>query len=326
MQTCMVDTCNLMREVMSIPPNYEVLLMHGGGHAMFAAVPLNLAGEMGAPADFIGDGFWSKRAAGEASKYCTVRHTAETSSLNDSRYPDVADWKFSEGAKYVHMTANETINGLEFHEDPSLPEGAPPLVADFTSTLLSRPVDFTKYGVVYASTGKNLGPSGLVVAVVRKDLIGDGELPITPGILSFKASASSTPIANLWNTPNVFGIRALQLVLEDLKANGGVEEMQRRARRRAGALYDLIDASEGFYTNDVDPKFRSLMTIPLRIKGGDKELERRFIEESSPASIYNLVGHPLFGGLRVTVYNQLPDEAVDILLCFMREFQRRAVS
>ena len=327
----MQNTCDLLREIMSIPDNFEVLLMHGGGHAMFAAVPLNLGGELGAPADFIGDGFWSKRAAGEASKYCTVRHTAATSPNGDVAYPHVSEWNITPGAKYVHMTANETINGLEFHEDPTLPAGSPPLVADFTSTLLSRPVDFTKYGVVYASTGKNLGPSGLVVCIVREDLLRDDdeqggssrELSVCPGIMSFRAAAKKAPIANLWNTPNVFGVRALELVLEDTKAKGGVEEMRTRARRRAGAFYDVIDASDGFYTNDVEPEWRSLMTIPLRIRGGDKALEEKFIRESTEAGFYNLVGHPLFGGLRVTVYNQLPDEAVNSLSAFMRDFCRR---
>lgn len=333
----MQKTCDLLREVLDIPDDYEVLLMHGGGHAMFAAVPLNLAGELGAPADFIGDGFWSKRAAAEAAKYCTVRHTAATSPNGDVAYPDVSKWEFTPGSRYVHMTANETINGLEFHHDPALPAGSPPLVADFTSTLLSRPVDFTKYGVVYASTGKNLGPSGLVVAVVRKDLLqgdgrtgtgstGDGivgELPVCPGIMSFRAAARKAPIANLWNTPNVFGVRALQLVLEDCKAKGGVEEMRQRARRRAGAFYEVIDSSDGFYTNDVEPEWRSLMTIPLRIRGGDRALEDKFVRESTEAGFYNLIGHPLFGGLRVTVYNQLPDEAVAALLEFLGDFCSR---
>lgn len=337
----MQGTCDLLREVMKIPDNFEVLLMHGGGHAMFAAVPLNLAGELGAHATFIGDGFWSKRAANEAAKYCVVRHTAATSHNGDVSYPDVSEWNINPEARYVHMTANETINGLEFHTDPTLPEGSPPLVADFTSTLLSRPVDFTKYGVVYASTGKNLGPSGLVVVIVRKDLIIDqdegatdeeegnrqgrntAELSVCPGIMSFRAAARKAPIANLWNTPNVFGVRALQLVLEDTKAKGGVEAMRERARHRAGAFYEVIDASNGFYVNNVEPEWRSLMTIPLRIRSGDKTLEEKFIRESTEAGFYNLIGHPLFGGLRITVYNQLPDEAVDALTSFMREFCER---
>jgi phosphoserine aminotransferase len=256
----------------------------------------------------------------------------------------VISWFQAFAFKRVHsyrynMTANETINGLEFHSDPELPAGAPPLVADFTSTLLSRPVDFSKYGVVYASTGKNLGPSGLVVAILRKDLLTDDgygvndpsttstskscELPVCPGVMSFRAAAKKAPIANLWNTPNVFGIRALQLVLEDTKAKGGVAEMQRRARRRAGAFYDVIDGSDGFYTNHVEPQWRSLMTIPLRIMDGDRALEEKFIRESTEAGFYNLVGHPLFGGLRVTVYNQLEDEAVDALVGFLRDFARR---
>jgi phosphoserine aminotransferase len=340
-QSCMTNACALLREVMDIPDTHEVLLMHGGGHAMFAAIPLNLAGPEtpGATtknkAQFVGDGFWSKRAAGEASKYCACEHVAATSPLGDARYPDPSAWEIDPDAKFVHMTANETINGLEFHEDPTIAvsnsdsdvtaAAPPPLVADFTSTLLSRPVDFSKYGVVYASTGKNLGPSGLVVVIVRKDLIAkdspiNRELPITPGIMSFKAAAATTPIPNIWNTPNVFGVRALQLVLEDTKAKGGVVAMRERARRRAGAVYDVVDASDGFYVNRVEPKFRSLMTIPITI--ADKALEEKFVRESSEAGFYNLVGHPLFGGLRVTMYNQLPDDAVDALVEFMTDFYR----
>ena len=318
----MVDTCDLMREVLEIPDTHEVLLMHGGGHAMFAAVPMNLAGSMGARADFVGDGFWSKRSAGEASKYCETRHVGPTSALGDVAIPDPSTWDLDPGAAFVHMTANETINGLEFHVDPTLPADASPLVADFTSTLLSRPVDFSKYGVVYASSGKNLGPSGLVVVIARKDLLtGEKELRITPGVMSWSAAAKTTPIANIWNTPNVFGIRALQLVLEDCKAKGGVAAMRDRATRRAWAIYDVIDQSDGFFVNEVEPEFRSLMTIPMRCK--TEALEARFAEASAEAGFYNLKGHPLFGGLRVTVYNQLPDDAVDALCEFMRDFQMK---
>jgi phosphoserine aminotransferase len=316
----MADTCDLMREVLDIPDTHDVLLMHGGAHAMFAGVAMNLGGEMGAKADYVGDGFWSKRAAGEASKYCAVRHVGLTSELGDIAIPHSSTWNVDPTAAFVHVTANETIDGLEYHVDPTMPEDAPPLVGDFTSTLLSRPVDFSKYGVVYASTGKNLGPSGLLVVIARKDLLtGEREMSICPGVMSWSAAAKSTPIQNIWNTPNVFGIRALQLVLEDCKAKGGVAAMRARATRRAWSVYDIIDASEGFYINDVEPEFRSTMTIPIKCK--TPEIEKRFAEESEKAGFYNLRGHPLFGGLRVTMYNQLPDDAVEALVGFMQEFQ-----
>jgi phosphoserine aminotransferase len=308
-QSCMVNACDLLRDILSIPETHDVLLMHGGAHAMFSGVPMNLAGEFGAKAYFIGDGYWSKRASSEADKYCTTIHVADATVDVDPN------------AAFVHITANETISGVEHHIDPSLLDGSPPLVADFTSTLLSRPVDFSKYGVVYASTGKNLGPSGLVVVICRKSLLGgDRELKITPGVMSWAIASKTSPIANIWNTPNVFGIRALQLVLEDCKAKGGVEAMRIRAKRRARLIYEVIDASDGFYVNTVDPDLRSLMTIPITI--GNQKMEKIFLDASRSEGFYNLKGHPLFGGIRVTLYNQIPDESVFALVEFMKKFER----
>ena len=325
-QRCMAATCDLVREVLDVPDSHDVLLMHGGAHAMFAGVAMNLGRAMGSKADFVGDGFWSKRAAGEASKYCVVRHVGLTSrTLGGVAIPSPFTWNVDPTAAFVHVTANETIDGVEFHVDPTMPPDAPPLVGDFTSTLLSRPVDFSKYGVVYASTGKNLGPSGLVVVIARKDLLtGEREMAITPGVMSWSAAAKSAPIQNIWNTPNVFGIRALQLVLEDCKAKGGVTAMRARATRRAWSVYDVIDASEGFYVNEVEPEFRSTMTIPVKCK--TPEIEERFVEESEKAGFYNLRGHPLFGGLRITVYNQVPDDAVEALVGFMQQFQMKVTA
>tara|TARA_B100000401_G_scaffold400213_1_gene311834 strand:- start:291 stop:1388 length:1098 start_codon:yes stop_codon:yes gene_type:complete len=308
-QRCIVDACDLLRDVLSVPETHDVLLMHGGAHAMFAAVPMNLAGELGAKACYIGDGFWSKRASSEADKYCTTIHVQDAVDIDHD-------------AAFVHLTANETISGVEYHVDPNLPAGSPPLVGDFTSTLLSRSVDFSKYGAVYASTGKNLGPSGLVVVICRKSLLGR-ELDITPGVMSWSLNSNTKPIANIWNTPNVFGIRALQLVLEDCKAKGGVEAMKIRAERRARCIYEVIDESDGFYVNTVDPEFRSFMTIPIRIgHHNEKDMEKKFLDESTLQRFYNLKGHPLFGGIRVSLYNQIPDESVYALVKFMRNFEK----
>jgi phosphoserine aminotransferase len=215
------------------------------------------------------------------------------------------------------------------------------LVGDFTSTLLSRPVDWSKYGLVYASGGKNLGPAGVCVVVIRKDLLLLPAHPLCPSVLNYNKMASSTPIPNIYNTPPTFliymmsSLRVLtcfqfaqlsnnfasaDLVLEDCKKKGGVEGAQSRAIKRSSMLYEIIDKSGGFYMNNVEPEFRSRMNIPLRIRGGDKELEAKFVKEAEKEGLFQLYGHPLFGGLRITLYNGVPDDAVHKLAQFMKDF------
>lgn len=316
-QNCIQNTSLLLRKVMSVPSSHEILFMHGGAHAMFAAVPLNLAGpEVNSKAVFIGDGFWNRKMAEEAKKYCKPVFVSE----------DDREEIFTAETKFIHVTANETISGIELHEDFSLPKGAPPLVGDFTSTFLSRKIDFSKYGVVYASTGKNLGPSGMVVVIVRKSLLEERnrEMSICPGIMSFRTVLSTKPISNLFNTPNVFCVRALQLILEKIKNGGGIQKMNERAKSRSKKIYDAIDGSEGFYINSVAKVDRSMTSIPFRIR--DLCLEAKFVQQSISEGFYNLVGHPLFGGLRVCIYNQLPDEAVFELVKFMKKFKQENIN
>ena len=237
-------------------------------------------------------------------------------------YPAEAEWKVPEDCGYIHICANETISGMEFLKDPSIGTLDCPIVADFTSTLLSRPVDVTKYGVIYASGGKNLGPSGHVVVIVNKALLGK-EMPQTPSILSYTLAASTKPIPNLWYTPNIFATRALNLVVKELEHFGGIEKSHKRVLRRAKSFYRVLDNSNGFYTNNVAPEFRSLLTIPFTIKGSNPKLEAKFAKEAQACNMHQLTGHHTVGGLRVCIYNSVPDCAVEHLLKFMVNFQKK---
>lgn len=306
-----------LRQLLNIPDNYKVLFFQGGAHAQFAALPLNLFGHK-AKAVYAGQGVWNSKAAAEASKYGEVQTPAAAAATADGTYPPVQEWDLPDDAAYVHVCGNETMSGMTFHSEPELGPNQV-LVADMTSSLLSRPVDVSKYGVIYASSGKNLGPAGNCVVIVRDDLIGN-ELPQTPSILSWKTQADC---ANVYNTPNIFAIWALEHITADLLAKGGLEAAGKRARRRAQVVYDLIDGSDGFFTNVIHPDYRSHTAIPFRIQGGNKALEDLFVKESTEAELLQLFGHPLLGGLRVCIYNGLPDEAVAALLVFMEDFRRR---
>mmetsp|Transcript_14862 Transcript_14862/g.37783 ORF Transcript_14862/g.37783 Transcript_14862/m.37783 type:complete len:449 (+) Transcript_14862:451-1797(+) len=326
-QTCMKETCDLIRTILKVPENYEILIMQGGAHGQFAAVPLNLLGNKKRAA-YVDGGFWSVKAAEEAKKYCKVDMIAPMREDREGRlcYPPLSEWNVSkEDYAYVHICANETISGMEFLTEPSLGTLECPLVADFTSTLFSRPVDIAKYGVIYASGGKNLGPSGHVLVIVNKDLLGR-EMSFTPGILSYATAASTSPMPNLWYTPNVFALRALHFLTKEVHKSGGLGACEARSIRRSEALYKVIDGSRGFYTSRVTPAFRSRVTIPLRIKGGREDLEAKFLKEAQCCNLRQLDGHHTVGGLRVCIYNSLPDNALDCLLDFMVKFQRKHVN
>ena len=312
-----------LRTLLAVPANYQVLFFQGGAHAQFAAVPLNLLGSRSA-ADYVHSGFWSQRAIDEASKYCDVSVAADCADTAFSRLPRVDEWKVRDDAAYVHVCANETIHGLEFNEDPDYDvDNMPPLVCDMTSTLLSRPVDVSKYGVIYASGGKNLGPAGAVVVIVRDDLLQIGARKETPSVLDYSKMASSTPIPSIYNTPPTFITYMMGLVFEDLLQKGGVETAQARAKWASGLLYDIIDSSGGFYANHVEPAHRSRMNVPFRIRSGDEQLESKFTQEAAADGLLQVFGHPLFGGQRITLYNGVPDEAVDAVARFMVAFQKR---
>lgn len=290
----------------------------------FAAIALNLLGSK-TQADYINTGFWSERAAGEASKFCTTRYAYDGSKEKFARIPPVEEWDISPESAYVHICANETIHGVEFVSDPELPAGSPPLVGDFTSTLLSRPVDVSKYGCIYASGGKNLGPAGVTVVIIREDLVGL-EAPICPSVLSYSQMVKSKPIPSIYNTPPTFLIYMVNLVLTDNINTGGMVVMQRRVKSRATQLYNIIEDSDDFYRLKCkDTANRSRMNIPFRIGGtpdspGDINLEEEFTCQAEKRGLLQLFCHPLFPGCRVTLYNGIPDTAIDALAEYMVQF------
>jgi phosphoserine aminotransferase len=302
-----------LRKLLAVPSNYKILFLQGGGSAQFAAVPLNLAAP-DATIDFINTGNWSKKAISEAKRYAKVNVAADEAASNYSTVPEQSALKLTPGAAYVHYTPNETIGGVEFPYIPNT--GDVPLVADMSSNILSRPLDISKFGVVYASAQKNIGPSGLAVVIVRDDLLGRAR-PVTPGILDYKEMAAT---GSMSNTPPTFGWYLAGLVFKWLSANGGLEWIAARNKAKAAKLYDAIDSS-AFYKNPVAKNCRSWMNVPFTI--AKPELEKTFVSEAAKAGLANLEGHRSVGGMRASIYNAMPPEGVDALISFMKEFERR---
>jgi phosphoserine aminotransferase len=302
-----------LRELLAIPQNYKVLFLAGGATLQFAGIPMNLSAH-DATADYVLTGTWGKKAAGEARKYLNVNIAADTAEQGYRSIPDPSDWKLSDDAAYLHITPNETIVGVEFHEVPRVSDA--PLVADMSSTLLSRPVDVGSYGLIYAGAQKNLGPAGLGVVIVRDDLI-DRARADTPGITHYRTMADSD---SMWNTPPTFSWYVAGLVFQWVKDEGGLKVMAERNRRKAEKLYAAIDGSD-FYTNAVDAGCRSWMNIPFTL--ADAALEKVFLTESLQAGMANLKGHRLVGGMRASLYNAVPEKAVDDLIAFMTDFEAR---
>lgn len=320
-QNCISSATDRLRSLLDVPSNYHILFMQGGAHGQFSAIPLNLLADK-SQADYVSTGFWSQRAIKEAAKYCDVRLAYDGVKDGFSCIPSVTEWNISSDSGYVHICANETIHGLEFLEDPELPPGSPPLVGDFTSTLLSRPIDVSKYGCIYASGGKNLGPAGVTVVIVRKDLVGR-ESSMCPAVLSYSAMAYSKPVPSIYNTPPTFLIYMVDLVLLDNMNTGGVALLEERAKQRSAQIYNIIDASNGFYkAKCTDTIHRSRMNVPFRIGGesGDPNMEELFCCEAEKRGLMQLFCHPMFPGCRVTLYNGIPDSAVDSLAEYMVEF------
>jgi len=320
-QAAMRHASARLRELLAIPERYHVLFLHGGAHGQFAAAPLNLAGGDGDVGSYLLTGHWSSRARAEGGRFVATEVAADASSLGGRAIPEPAEWRTDPRSAYLHLCANETIGGLELFEDPEW--SGPPLVADFTSTLLCRPIDVTRYGVIYASSGKNLGPAGVTVVIVDDALLTRGARSDTPSILDWREAARTTPISSLVHTPPVFAIYLLGLVLDELVERGGLEAVEASARRRSARIYACLDGSGGFYRNDVAPRFRSRMNVPFRIRGGDVELERRFVAEAEERGLHQLFGHPLYGGLRASLYSGVPDASVEALAEFLDDFARR---
>jgi phosphoserine aminotransferase len=301
-----------LRELLVIPGDYKVLFMQGGATAQFSAIPMNLA-RPDASTDYVNTGSWSKKALGEARHYCKVNVAADGAASNYTSVPARADWKLTPGAAYLHYTPNETIGGVEF---PFVPQVDAPLVADMSSTILSRPIDVSRFGLIYAGAQKNIGPSGLSVVIVREQLLGHAREG-TPGVWNYQAVADD---GSMLNTPPTFAWYLSGLVFKWLKRQGGLAAMAERNRAKAELLYSTIDQS-GFYRNPVDPACRSWMNVPFVL--AKPALDKTFVAEAGEAGMTNLAGHRSVGGMRASLYNATPIDAVRALTEFMREFARR---
>lgn len=302
-----------VRDLLRVPDDYDVLFLQGGATMQFAMVPLNLS-QSGSRVDYIQTGSWSKKAVAEASRYADVHVAADSSESRFTMIPPVADWQLSDNAAYLHLTPNETIAGVEFHFVPDA--GDTPLVADMSSTILSRPIDVSRYGLIYAGAQKNIGPAGITLVIVRKDLVGKHRED-APTLLTYKAFADS---GSMTNTPPTFAWYVAGLVFRFLKKRGGLEAMAEVNERKARKLYGAIDSSD-FYSNPVQPDCRSWMNVPFVL--ADDSLDARFLDESSAAGLKSLKGHRSVGGMRASIYNAMPEEGIDALISFMQEFEKR---
>jgi phosphoserine aminotransferase len=304
----------LLRELLAIPANYKVLFLQGGATGQFAAIPMNLA-RADSTVEYLNTGAWSKKAIGEARRFAArVNVAADEAASGYTTVPDPRTLKLTTGAAYLHYTPNETIGGVEFPYIPA--SGAVPLVADMSSTILSRPLDVTKFALIYAGAQKNIGPAGLVVVIVREDLIGHAR-PGIPSVCDYKAMADE---GSMLNTPPTFAWYFAGLVFRWLKAQGGLSAIGARNHAKAELLYRAIDAS-GFYSNPVAVPCRSWMNVPFTL--ADPALDKTFLTEAQAAGLTNLAGHRSVGGMRASLYNAMPPEGVSALVAFMQEFQRR---
>ncbi len=302
-----------LRELMAIPQHYKVLFLQGGATMQFAMVPLNLLrGKLSA--DYVNTGIWSKKAIDEAKKLCYVNEAASSADKSFSYAPDFARWKLDKQAAYVHYTPNETIGGVEFNWVPDT--GKVPLVADMSSNILSRPYDVTQFGLIYAGAQKNIGPAGVTLVIVREDLLGHAPAGL-PTMLDYKTHADND---SMYNTPPTYGIYMAGLVFKWLKKNGGVAQMEKTNIAKARLLYDVIDASDGFYTCPVAKADRSRMNVPFKTR--DAALDAEFLKQAETHGLLQLKGHKLAGGMRASIYNAMPLAGVQVLADFMGEFAR----
>lgn len=302
-----------LRDLLAIPANYKVLFMHGGGRGQFSAVPLNLL-PAGKSADYITSGAWSLAAVEEAQKFgqinaqdIRIKTAEQLRGLVKS-----SEWQLNDNAAYVHCCPNETVDGVEFTD---LPVTSVPIVADLSSTILSRPIDVSRYGVIYAGAQKNIGPSGLTLAIVREDLLPAKGAAI-PAVLDYRLAAEND---SMFNTPPTYAWYLAGLVFKWLKQQGGIAAMAERNKLKADTLYQYIDQSS-FYRNDVDPNYRSWMNVPFFL--ADEKLNDLFVSQAEQHGLLALKGHRIVGGMRASIYNAMPLEGVQTLVSYMREFER----
>ncbi|MBI2993784.1 MAG: 3-phosphoserine/phosphohydroxythreonine transaminase [Gammaproteobacteria bacterium] len=302
-----------LRDLIHIPGNYSVLFLQGGASTQFAAIPMNLLrGKR--TADYVRTGIWSDKAAEQAARYCEVRIAADTRATGYTSVPEFSTWDLDPEAAYVHYTPNETVNGVEFDWIPET--GDVPLIADMSSTLLSRPIDVSRFGLIYAGAQKNIGPSGITVVIVRKDLLG-GAIPETPIPFDYQVQNRD---ASLYNTPPTFAWYLTGLVFDWLKGQGGPEAMAVVNERKARKVYEVIDAGD-FYSNRVERNCRSWMNIPFQMS--DTSLDSVFLSEAEQNGLLNLNGFRAVGGMRASLYNAVPESGVDALVAFMKDFEKR---
>ena len=302
-----------LRDLMKIPDNYKVMFLQGGASSQFAMVPINLLRGK-SKADYIWTGAWGKKAIAEGKRYCNVNVAASSEADGFNSIPEPGTWQLDKEAAYVHYTPNETIGGVEFHWIPDV--GDVPLVADMSSTILSRPVDVSRFGVIYAGAQKNIGPAGLTVVIVRDDLIGQ---PVEgqPVMFDYAIHANND---SMYNTPPTYGWYLAGLVFAWLKEKGGLEAISMVNHTKARLLYDAIDASD-FYANPVDVNCRSWMNVPFTL--ADANLDAAFLEEAAKIGLVTLKGHRSVGGMRASIYNAMPEEGVRTLVEFMADFEKR---
>jgi len=302
-----------LRELLAIPATYKVLFLQGGASAQFAMIPMNLLRDK-KKADYVHTGEWAKKAIGEAGKFCAVNVAASGEDRKFTYAPKQSVWKLDADAAYVHYTGNETIGGVEFHWIPQT--GAVPLVCDLSSSLLSRPLDVSRFGLIYAGAQKNIGPAGLTIVIVREDLIGHAR-PGTPSVFDYKVQADSD---SMYNTPPTYAIYIAGLVFQWLKKKGGLAGMEKINIAKAGLLYELLDA-DGFYRSPVARDDRSRMNVPFTLR--DAALDEEFLKEAAKTGLIQLKGHRSVGGMRASIYNAMPVEGVQALVEYMREFERK---
>ncbi|WP_297198373.1 3-phosphoserine/phosphohydroxythreonine transaminase [uncultured Pluralibacter sp.] len=304
-----------LRDLMNIPSNYKVLFCHGGGRGQFSAIPLNLLGE-NSTADYVDAGYWAASAVKEAKNYCTP-HVIDAKVTVDGKRAAIPmrDWQLSDNATYLHYCPNETIDGLAIHETPDFGNDVV-VTADFSSTILSSPIDVSRFGLIYAGAQKNIGPAGLTLVIVREDLLGKAR-QTCPSILNYTVLNDND---SMFNTPPTFAWYLAGLVFKWLKASGGVAAMDKVNQQKADLLYGVIDGSD-FYRNDVASANRSRMNVPFQL--ADSALDKLFLEESFAAGLHALKGHRVVGGMRASIYNAMPLAGVQALTDFMQDFERR---
>jgi phosphoserine aminotransferase len=304
---------SLLRELLAVPAGYKVLFMQGGAIGENAIVPMNLLRGK-ASADYIDTGEWSKKSIKEAKRYGKVNVAASAADSGYTRVPPRDTWKLDPDAAYVHICSNETIGGVEYHFTPDV--GSVPLVADMSSNILSRPVDVSRFGLIYGGAQKNIGPAGLTLVIVREDLIGHA-LPITPSAFDYKTVADND---SMYNTPPTYAIYIAGLVFKWIKAQGGLAAMETHNRSKAALLYDYLDTTR-FYSAPVARDCRSLMNVPFKLK--DESLDAAFLKGAEAQGMVQLKGHRSVGGMRASIYNAMPIEGVRALVAYMQAFEKQ---